>query len=120
MSKRKDIDLIQDINECITRIKSYTESLDYSSFAGDFKTQDAVVRNLEIIGEAAKSLSDEIKKNYPEIPWRNISGTRDKLIHDYFGVNIDIVWNIAKKEIPNLLPIIGSIMNDIKDKNSNC
>ncbi len=97
MSKRKDINLIQDIKECIIRIKSYTQSVDYSSFVEDYKTQDAVIRNLEIIGEAVKSLSEEIKRNYPGIPWKNISGTRDKLIHDYFGVNIDIVWDIAKK-----------------------
>jgi len=74
----------------------------YEDFLLDDKTQDAVVRNIEILGEAAKLLSDETKRNYPDIPWKDITGTRDKLIHDYFGVNIDIVWDIAKNEIPLL------------------
>lgn len=59
-------------------------------------------RKIEIFGEAVKLLSDKIKKKYPNIPWKDIAGTRDKLIHDYFGVNIDIVWNISKNEIPFL------------------
>lgn len=81
---------------------SYAAKMEYADFLQDHKTQDAVVRNIEILGEAAKLLSDEIKRNYPNIPWKDIAGTRDKLIHDYFGVNIDIVWDIAKNEIPFL------------------
>ena len=76
--------------------------MEYDDFLKDYKTQDAVVRNIEILGEAAKLLSDDTKKKYPDIPWKDIAGTRDKLIHDYFGVNIDIVWDTAKNEIPFL------------------
>jgi uncharacterized protein with HEPN domain len=68
----------------------------------DLKTQDAVVRNIEIIGESVKLLSDNIKKSHPHIAWKEIAGTRDELIHDYFGVNIDVVWNIAKEDLPSL------------------
>jgi uncharacterized protein with HEPN domain len=102
MSKREDAAVIQDIKEAIDRIMSYTSLMGYDDFLRDYKTQDAVVRNIEILGEAAKLLSDEAKSNYQKIPWKDIAGTRDKLIHDYFGVNIDIVWDIAKNEIPVL------------------
>jgi len=102
MSKREDAVVIQDIKEAIKRIMSYTVNMEYADFLQDYKTQDAVVRNIEILGEAVKLLSDEKKRNYPHVPWKDIAGTRDKLIHDYFGVNIDIVWDIAKNEIPYL------------------
>jgi len=109
MSKRSDENLIQDIKECISRIISYTEDMEFSDFVNDFKTQDAVIRNIEIIGEAVKFLSGILKNNYSDIPWSDIAGTRDKLIHDYFGVNIDIVWSIAKEEIPKLKEQIEKI-----------
>lgn len=102
MSKREDTAVIHDIKEAISRIISYTSKMKYDDFLEDFKTQDAVIRNIEILGEAVKLLSDETKEKYPNIPWKDIAGTRDKLIHDYFGVNIDIVWNIVKNEIPTI------------------
>jgi len=102
MSKREDSAVIQDIKEVINRITSYISQMEYEDFLQDYKTQDAVIRNIEILGEAAKLLSDETKEKYPNVPWKDIAGTRDKLIHDYFGVNIDIVWDIAKNEIPFL------------------
>lgn len=102
MSKREDAAVIQDIKEAINRITYYTSQMEYEDFLQDYKTQDAVIRNIEILGEAVKLLSDEARGNYPNIPWKDIAGTRDKLIHDYFGVNIDIVWNIAKNEVPLL------------------
>jgi uncharacterized protein with HEPN domain len=109
MSKREDSVIIQDIKEAISRIMSYTSKMEYDDFLQDYKTQDAVVRNIEILGEAVKLLSIETKRKNPNIPWKDIAGTRDKLIHDYFGVNIDIVWDIAKNEIP----ILSKQLNDI-------
>lgn len=109
MSKREDIAIIQDIKEAIDRIISYTSGMKYNDFLQDYKTQDAVIRNIEILGEAAKLLSDEAKEKFQNIPWKDIAGTRDKLIHDYFGVNIDIVWNIAKNEVP----ILSTQLSDI-------
>ena len=103
MSKRNDLDLIQDILECAHRIGSYLELMGYDDFLEDHKTQDAVIRNLEVIGEAVKLLSDELKKKHPHITWKEIAGTRDKLIHDYFGVNIDVVWTIAKDDLPGFV-----------------
>lgn len=83
--------------------------MEYADFLQDYKTQDAVIRNIEILGEAAKLLSDETKKKYSNLPWKDIAGTRDKLIHDYFGVNIDIVWDIAKNDIP----LLSIQLNDV-------
>ena len=103
MSKREDSAIIQDIKECVNRIILYTQSMEYEDFLSDYKTQDAVIRNIEILGEASKLLSSNAKENFPNVSWKEIAGTRDKLIHDYFGVNIDIVWAIAKHDIPFLL-----------------
>ena len=109
MSERGDDAILQDIQEAISRILSYSEKLEYENFLIDIKTQDLIIRNIEILGEAAKLLSNETKQKLSSIPWRDIAGTRDKLIHDYFGVNIDIVWDIVKNDIPQILPEIKKI-----------
>jgi uncharacterized protein with HEPN domain len=102
MSSRGDADFLTDIKESIHRINMYTKGMDYEAFLEDIKTQDAVVRNLEIIGEATKSISEELKQKYPQIPWKGLAGVRDKLVHHYFGVNFDIVWNIIDEELPDI------------------
>jgi uncharacterized protein with HEPN domain len=76
----------------------------------DIKTQDAVVRNLEIIGEATKNLSVNIRKSHPKVPWKDLMGMREKMIHHYFGINYEIVWTIAKEELAGLLPQIERIL----------
>jgi len=76
----------------------------------DIKTQDAVVRNLEITEEAIKNISEELKKKYPKIPWKDLAGIRDKLIHHHFGVNLDIVWNIVKEELPGIVLQLEEIL----------
>lgn len=119
MSKRNDVEWIQDISESISRIASYTKNINYEQFKSDPKTQDAVLRNIEIMGEAVKRLSEKTKKRYSEIPWKNISGTRDKLIHDYFGVNIDIVWDIVINDIPGLQLKIQNILLSEQNHNGN-
>ncbi|MEK7196896.1 MAG: DUF86 domain-containing protein [Nitrospirota bacterium] len=101
-SKRRDKDFLGDIKEAVERIASYTKGLTYKKFLLDRKTQDAVVRNFEIIGEAVKNISKDLRAKHPEIQWKKISGLRDKLIHFYFGIDYKIVWNIAKKELPKL------------------
>ncbi len=74
----------------------------YEHFLTDTKTQDAVIRNIEIMGEAIKKVPERLKSRYPEIPWKSIAGMRDKLIHHYFGVNFSIVWNVAREELPEI------------------
>ena len=110
MSKRADVEYLADTKEAILRINAYTKDLTFEQFLEDKKTQDAVVRNLEIIGEAAKNISEESKSRFPQIPWKDLAGVRDKLIHHYFGVNFDIVWNIVKQELPDVLSQLEEIL----------
>lgn len=119
MSKRGIIEFLSDIKEAIKRIRLYTNNMDYESFLKDIKVQDAVVRNLEIMGEATKSLPGEIRNKYPQIPWKELAGVRDRLIHLYFGVNYDIVWDIVKKELPNIFLQIEEILNKETADNNN-
>jgi uncharacterized protein with HEPN domain len=113
MSKRGNVELLSDIKEAITRIRTYIKGMSYREFLDDIKTQDAVVRNLEIIGEATKNLSDELKSEYPGIPWKQQARLRDRLIHHYSGVNYDIVWDIATEELPEVLHQIEAILKGI-------
>jgi uncharacterized protein with HEPN domain len=83
---------IEHILLCIDKIQEYTKSLTAQDFNNTELIQDAVIRNIEIIGEATKKISNDLKSQYPEIPWKEMSGMRDKLIHDYFGVDVDVVW----------------------------
>jgi uncharacterized protein with HEPN domain len=99
MSKRGVIEILSDIKEAISRIKKYIKELSYDQFLKDTKTQDAVVRNFEIIGEAVKLLPEELKKKSISIPWDKIAGIRDRLIHQYFGVNYEIIWTIIEEEL---------------------
>ena len=102
MSNRTDEDFLSDIQEATRRIKVYTAGMTYEAFLADTKTQDAVIRNLEIIGEATKNLSTELRTRYPDVPWKGMAGVRDRLIHHYFGVNLDIVWHIVTAELSTL------------------
>jgi uncharacterized protein with HEPN domain len=104
--------LSSDIQEATQRIVTYTAGLTYGAFLRDTKTQDAVIRNLEIIGEATKNLSAELRVEYPDLPWKGMAGVRDRLIHDYFGVNLDIVWQIATAELPEVAVQIEAISRD--------
>lgn len=106
MSKRGDAELLADLREAIARIEDYTRGLTFEQFMKNIKDQDAVVRNLEIIGEASKNISSAFKKKYPKIPWNDMARVRDRLIHHYFGVNLDIVWDIVKVDLPSLSAIL--------------
>ncbi len=103
---------LQHILDSISDIEKYTEGFSGEDFENDIKTQDAVMRKLEIIGEAVKNLPDSLKNENPEIPWKEIAGTRDVLIHEYFGVDVDIVWNVVKKDIPVLKEQVERLMKN--------
>jgi uncharacterized protein with HEPN domain len=116
MSKRTDKEFLLDIQEAIRRIELYIKDLDYQNFLKEIETQDAVVRNFEIIGEAVKNISEGLKVKHKEIQWKEIAGMRDKVIHFYFGVNLDIVWETAKNKLPELKEKIKNILQEIKSK----
>ncbi len=99
---RISIDYLNDILDSIIKIKTFLKDMDYPVFQEDVKTQYAVIRALEIIGEASKKIPQEVKDNYSWIPWRFMAGMRDKLIHDYFGVDTQVVWNTATEDILKL------------------
>jgi uncharacterized protein with HEPN domain len=103
MSKRTPELLVDDILDSCYKIMEYTKDLSFESFVSDSKTVDAVIRNFEIIGEAANRLPDEYKDTYPEIDWFRIRGFRNRIIHDYFGVDYSIVWQIKEVYLPLLI-----------------
>lgn len=112
MSKRTDRDFLIDMDQAIHRISEYTAGMSFDSFMHDTKTQDAVIRNLEIIGEAAKHISSELRAKHPDVPWKNMGRVRDRLIHHYFGVNLDIVWQIVVEELAPVAARLESIQRE--------
>lgn len=114
---KKDIKVfIQDILESIELIEDYTKGVDEEKFLDEddnIQMKDAIIRRLEIIGEAVKNIPDGFKKGYPDIPWKSIAGMRDILIHEYFGVKLERVWKTAKEDLPELREAISKILKEI-------
>jgi uncharacterized protein with HEPN domain len=109
MSKRQPILLVQDIIESGEKILSYTSGFSFDQFTSDSKTIDAVIRNFEIIGEAANRLPEEFKDKYPDIDWHRMRGFRNRIVHDYFGIDFNIVWHIKEATLPEMLEKLKSI-----------
>jgi uncharacterized protein with HEPN domain len=109
MSKREARLYLEDIQLAICRIEEYTAPLTFEEFARDTKTIDAVVRNLSIIGEAVKNIPEEIRLTHPGVPWEEIIGMRNKVIHEYFGVDEDILWKTIKTDLPLLKESIAGL-----------
>lgn len=119
MSSEREQAFLNDILEATQRISTYVDQMSYKEFLDDLKTQDAVVRNLEIIGEATRQISEPIRQKAPGIPWSSLIGMRNKLIHEYFGVNLDIVWNVIQEDLEDLVTAVNHLLaNDTPDKNN--
>ena len=113
MSKRSPKLLLEDILQSAEKIVRYTSDLSFEKFASDEKTIDAVIRNFEIIGEAAHRLPDEIKDSLTAIDWFRLRGFRNRIVHDYMGIDYTIVWNIKEKFLPELIDEIASILQQL-------
>ena len=113
MSKRNDLDFLNDILEASQRIISYCDNLAYDQFMDDKKTQDAVVRNFEILGEAVKNLSDKVTKQYPDVTWSDFAKVRDKLIHHYFGVDDKVLWDTLGEDFDEFQKVMTEISNKL-------
>ena len=100
------------IRDAIQHIETYTKHIQYKDFIQTRLVQDGVIRQIEIIGEATKNISTKFKEKHPDIPWKKIAGMRDKLIHQYFGVDIKKVWQTVKKDLPILKSKINSIIEE--------
>jgi hypothetical protein len=102
MSNRDDHILLADIMVAIEKIQRYTAGYDKDRFLADERTIDAVVRNLEIVGEAVRQLSYAFKQDREQIPWHLMAGLRNRIVHDYFGLDLDIIWHVVANDLPAL------------------
>ena len=113
---KRDIIFIEHVLESITAIEQFLEKTTKEELCSSRLKQSAIVREVEIIGEAVKNVSNALKLKYPDVEWKNIVHTRDKLIHHYFGVDLNIVWNIVKKDLPVLKKQIEKIKKELSSQ----
>lgn len=106
------LDFVEDILDAMDKVELLVEGVDYDRFEADFRINFAVVRALEIIGEASKRLPDDLRQRYPAVPWKGMAGMRDRIVHEYDNVDLQIVWDVVKKDIPQIKPQIQQILKD--------
>lgn len=106
----REIAALNDILAAARDAQQFAVGIDLAAFLADRKTQFAVVRALEIVGEAAKRISQEVRDQYPAVPWRSMTGIRDRLVHDYEHVNVEVVWQTVTDDVPELIRLFESIV----------
>lgn len=116
MVQRVYSDYLHDIQDAAEKAQRFVEGIDFEEFAKDEKTVFAVVRALEIIGEAAKHIPGEVRREYPDIPWRDMAGMRDKVIHEYFGVNLRRVFDTVLQELPKVREVVARMLKGMESE----
>lgn len=106
---REYSDFLRDMLENAQRAILFTQEMDFDSFTKDEKTVYAVIRAVEIIGEAAAKIPEDVRAKHPNVPWREVKGMRNKLVHDYFGVNMEVIWQTIHEDLPELIEALQSI-----------
>ncbi len=114
MTKRHIQDYLQDILDAVAAIEQFTTGIELESFSQNLEKVFAVSRAIEIIGEAVKQIPDSVRSQYPDIPWRDMAGMRDKLIHDYFNTDVEIIWKAVQEDVPQLKMMISQVLADLK------
>lgn len=114
MKNRIYLDYVQDILDSIRDIESFVKGMSFEEFKKDRKTINAVVRSVEVIGEASKKIPPTITANNPSVPWKKMAGMRDKLIHEYFGIDLEILWKVAREDMKSIRPAIRQILKELK------
>jgi uncharacterized protein with HEPN domain len=114
MTKRQLEDYLQDILDAIAAIEQFTSDVNFEIFSQNLEKVFAVSRAIEIIGEAVKRVPDSVRNQYPEIPWRDMAGMRDKLIHNYFNAEVDIIWKAVQEDVPQLKSMISGVLKDLE------
>jgi uncharacterized protein with HEPN domain len=112
MRERDDLPYLKHMLDAVARIESYVRGIEETDFLTNTEKQDAVIRQLQILGEAVKCLSQGLRAAHPDVPWREVAGMRDKLVHDYFGVDLQFVWVTATKDVPALRPKIERVLTE--------
>ena len=105
---------LKDILEAMSAIERFVESVDFENFKNNDEKSSAVIRKFEILGEATKNIPENIRQKYPDVPWKEMAMFRDKLIHFYFGIKYEIVWDTIKDVIPQVKPLIQKILEDLE------
>lgn len=113
MTKRQVEDYLQDILDAVAAIEQFTAGIEFEAFSQNLEKVFAVSRAMEIIGEAVKRVPDSVRNQYPDIPWRDIAGMRDKLIHDYFNTDVQIIWQAVQEDVPQLKMMISEVLREI-------